>query len=333
MAKFLIVFATCVALVHATAESGEQNDSLERLTKELQRSKRGGIPHGSYGVAAGGVRTPAAVLTGSSKRVGGYSGGAIYGGQTSGLYSYGARGANAALYGGVHGPSTNVISSALAGRQLYAGHGGLIPAAIQSRRQIQFYDVPSNREDAEAITVEVGTSPAALLNIKFRSSSSPIAVDQDHESTPGSVRETSSEDEPHRLIHTVTRPIFQEVHEVIKPFRKVTQEIQPVSEDIQTIVAKGDEIVSSHGIGTLRDGGEQYLAGGYHGGVTGGSIVSKPIGASYGAGHAYSSGYSKPVAGYGSAVVGGARHHGGLEQVQVPFARRAAAAARRAARA
>jgi len=46
--------------------------------------------------------------------------------------------------------------------------------------------------------------------------------------------------------HTVTKPIFQEVREVITPYRKITQEVQPVQEEIRTIVGpreSGKELV------------------------------------------------------------------------------------------
>ena len=49
------------------------------------------------------------------------------------------------------------------------------------------------------------------------------------------LQETSSEDEPHRLVHTVTKPIIQEVHEVISPFRKVIQEIRPLQEEVSSM--------------------------------------------------------------------------------------------------
>ncbi|OTF81132.1 DFP2-like protein [Euroglyphus maynei] len=306
----------------------------------------------------------------------GSSGGSLPGPMS--LYSYAPRRANAAVYGGIWGPQTNeealkfdshltrsMIADVLAssGRRLYAGHGGLIPAAIQSRRNIQFYDVPSNFEAAEPITVEVGQSPAAQLNIRFKSSSSPLAVEQDHSPAPGSMRETSSEDEPHVLRHTVSRPIFQEVHEVIKPFRRVTQEIQPVQENVETVVARGDEIQGAGLAGTILTADSGEVSGGQttnlitgHGGSAGQGYVqgisAKP--ASYGSG-SYTSGMSggqhigaiyssKPKsyaghggfrqAGYGQGIAAGTGYQkhqmtGGAEmaQVQIPFARRAAAAA------
>ena len=57
----------------------------------------------------------------------------------------------------------------------------------------------------------------------LKSASSSLNVLQQHEGAGGDTQETSSEDEPHRLIHTVRKPIVQEVREVISPFRKVIQ--------------------------------------------------------------------------------------------------------------
>ncbi|OTF82081.1 hypothetical protein BLA29_014808, partial [Euroglyphus maynei] len=69
--------------------------------------------------------------------------------------------------------------------------------------------------------------------------------------------ESHSQDEPHVLKHTVKKPVYQEVHEVILPRRQITQEIKPVLEDIQTLVAR-----KSYGGGDALGGG----AGGAYGG-------------------------------------------------------------------
>lgn len=409
IACFVGLIGTTIVLASPPSKGGDDSfeDSGEIIVQQqkLTRPKRGGYiekPAG-YGAAAGGMRFrgPAAIYSGGGKNIAGYGGmystgggsfgGSVVSGSGGGsvpgpmsLYSYAPRRANAAVYGGIWGPQTNeealkfdshmtrsMIADAMAssGRRLYAGHGGLIPAAIQSRRNIQFYDVPSNFDAAEPITVEVGQSPASQLNIRFRSSSSPLAVEQDHSPAPGSMRETSSEDEPHILRHIVTRPILQEVHEVIKPFRRVTQEIKPVQEDIETVVARGDEIQGGGAAigGTILTADSGEVSGGVqsaniitgHSGSAGQGYVqgisTKP--ASYGSGSYTSGGMStghigaiyssKPKsyaghgfrqAGYGVSAGAGYQKHqmtgGGAEmaQVQIPFARRAAAAAARGAR-
>lgn len=112
-----------------------------------------------------------------------------------------------------------------------------IRAAVKSRHMVDFMDVPSEPANVkpQTILVEANNIP---LNILFQSRSSELNLHNEHTPSKGSVQETMSEDEPHRLIHKVTKPIFQEVFEIIKPYRKITQEITPVEEEIQTIVAR-----------------------------------------------------------------------------------------------
>ena len=125
------------------------------------------------------------------------------------------------------------------GRGLGGGNGGagqVVEAAIQSRHNVEFRDVPSSGAAAPT-TVEVGANslPVTLL---FRSASSSLNVQQAHDGAQGSVQESQSDDEAHVLRHSVNKPIIQEIREVITPFRKITQEIQPVQEEINTIVAR-----------------------------------------------------------------------------------------------
>ena len=135
--------------------------------------------------------------------------------------------------------------------------GGVIPAAIQSRHNIQYYDVP-NSGYIQPTTIEVGANQIPL-NILFRSASSSLNVQQKHESAQGSYQKSQSEDEPHKLYHQVTKPVYQEVREVIMPYRKITQEIKPVQEDIQTIVARGTKGYGGNS-GGYSSGGSQYAS-------------------------------------------------------------------------
>ena len=64
---------------------------------------------------------------------------------------------------------------------------------------------------------------AVPVNLLFRSASSNLNIQQAHDGAGGSVQESQSEDEPHILRHSVTKPIIQEVHEVITPQRRVSQ--------------------------------------------------------------------------------------------------------------
>ncbi|OTF81328.1 DFP2-like protein [Euroglyphus maynei] len=115
-----------------------------------------------------------------------------------------------------------------------------IQAAVQTKHTVEMkpVDIPYEDIEPQVIEVEGGALP---LEIHFKSSSSRIRVHQTHEAAgAGEVEQTSSEEEPHRLIHEVKKPIIQEVREIITPYRKVVQEIQPVMEEIHTIVAKGE---------------------------------------------------------------------------------------------
>ncbi|KAF7495989.1 hypothetical protein SSS_09611 [Sarcoptes scabiei] len=115
-----------------------------------------------------------------------------------------------------------------------------IQAAVQTKHTVEMKPVEIPFEDIEPQVIEV-EGGALPLEIHFKSSSSRIRVHQTHQAAgAGEVEQTSSEEEPHRLIHEVKKPIIQEVREIITPYRKVVQEIQPVMEEIHTIVAKGE---------------------------------------------------------------------------------------------
>ena len=119
-------------------------------------------------------------------------------------------------------------------------NSGPIPAAIQSSHtvEIQTVPIPYNPVEPQVVEVDANILP---LTIHFKSASSNINVVQSHQ--PGQVaqvQQTSSEDEPHHLLHEVTKPIIQEIREVITPYRRVVQEVRPVQEEIQTIVARGE---------------------------------------------------------------------------------------------
>ena len=146
------------------------------------------------------------------------------------------------------------------------GYHQIVPAAMISNHHVKHYDVPSSGYiHPTSIDVPPNYIP---VNFVFRSASSQVNVAQKHESAPGSFRESHSQDEPHKLVHTVTKPIIQEVREVISPFRRVTQEIEPVREQVQTIVARG--IMNGVGFGGGNGGG---FGGGNGGGFGGGNGV------------------------------------------------------------
>ncbi|CAG2173785.1 unnamed protein product [Oppiella nova] len=117
---------------------------------------------------------------------------------------------------------------------------GPVTAAIETRRTHQVVDVPTSQDVIQPSTLIV--EPNILpVNIEFRSQSSPVNVNQVHiPGRPGEHQATRSEEEPDRLLHEVVKPVIQEVRETIVPFRRITQEILPVQEEVQTVVARGE---------------------------------------------------------------------------------------------
>lgn len=116
--------------------------------------------------------------------------------------------------------------------------GGLIPAAVQSRRSIQFVDTPTIMAAPMPLTLEVPPSQQPV-NFLFRAQSSPLNLDSTWQGLAGSYQETSSVDEPQVRMHTVTRPVIQKQTEIITPYRKIVQEVQPVQEEVTALVTRG----------------------------------------------------------------------------------------------
>ncbi|KAJ6219026.1 hypothetical protein RDWZM_004838 [Blomia tropicalis] len=124
-------------------------------------------------------------------------------------------------------------------------------------------------------------------SIVFRTHSMPVKIKQQHQAMPApEVEFVRSQEEPHQIKHEVIRPIIQEVHEIIMPYRRVVQEVKPVVEQIHTIVSKGES--------RNRGGG----GGGSGIGNGGGNIVSSSMN---GGGGGYGSGQGN--LGYGSENV------------------------------
>ncbi|UXI16213.1 hypothetical protein NH340_JMT02156 [Sarcoptes scabiei] len=114
-------------------------------------------------------------------------------------------------------------------------------AAIQSMRTVEVNDVQDSYENSQPQIIDIPPSAMPIV-INFRTSASQIQIHQSHDAgEPKEVQETSSQDEPHFLRHSVTKPVIQEVHEIILPYRRIIQEIRPVEEEIKTIVARGSQ--------------------------------------------------------------------------------------------
>jgi len=127
--------------------------------------------------------------------------------------------------------------------QVYAQQQSIHPvtAAIhQIGRTVEYRPVPFNDQPIVPQVVEVEPSDQPI-NIHFKSRSSTVRLSQEHiPGEPGSVEQTQSQDEPHKVVHEVVKPVIQEVREVIQPYRQLTQEVQPVVENVHTVVSHGE---------------------------------------------------------------------------------------------
>lgn len=196
------------------------------------------------------------------------------------------------------------------------GHGGMgggggggggdygyhpIEAAIYSNHKVDVIPVASHKGYPKPTYVDV---PSGVLPvyINFQSQSSPVYVKQKHYGMSGSYQHSHSYDEPHHLKHVVTKPVIQEVNEVITPYRKITQTIKPVSilligfittdisskiniflpqvhEEVMTLVHK------NAGYGGGYGGGMNGKKRGYQGGGGAGNKGLKLAGGGYGGGY------------------------------------------------
>lgn len=138
-----------------------------------------------------------------------------------------------------------------------------MPLSIQSYHNVKYYSVPSSGY-AKPVSIEIGASHIPV-NFLFRSASSNLNVQQYHQGAKGSNQESQSEDEAHYLKHTVKKPVYQEVREIVSPYRKITQEVLPVNEEILTSIAKGTQ--KSYGGSAGYGGGNSAR---YSGGSQGG---------------------------------------------------------------
>lgn len=140
-----------------------------------------------------------------------------------------------------------LLSALFAVSYAYGGYGGYAlnypiyaaaagPLATHTRHYVSEYPV-ANRGYAYPTTV-VSDSMPPPINFVARTYSSPVNVQHVHVASAGSYRATHSHDAPHVRVHTVTKPIIQELREIIAPQRIVRQQVLPVQENVQTIVAR-----------------------------------------------------------------------------------------------
>lgn len=143
--------------------------------------------------------------------------------------------------------------------QTYDYTGGPIIAAVTTHHKYSMYDAPSQYAAPAPLNIEVPSS-APTVNFLMKSKSSNINVENLHEGQSGGVKETSSEDEPFINRHTVLRPVIQEVREIITPYRRVEQRINPVEEHIETIVPRGQAYAQEYTATALKPALSQTVA-------------------------------------------------------------------------
>src|SRR5699024_7442683 len=76
------------------------------------------------------------------------------------------------------------------------------------------------------------------VDLLYRTFSSPVSIRHVHVPQPGSFKATASQDAPHIRVHTVTKPIIQELNEIIAPQRLIRQQVVPVQANAQTLIAR-----------------------------------------------------------------------------------------------
>jgi len=113
-----------------------------------------------------------------------------------------------------------------------------IELPVKSKHDLEIIKSESH-EDEHSTHVDI---PSGVLPVymTFKTQSSPLYVKQEHKGTKGSYQKSDSKDEPHKLVHEVVKPVIQELKEIITPYRKVIQVIEPVREERLTKVHKGE---------------------------------------------------------------------------------------------
>lgn len=118
--------------------------------------------------------------------------------------------------------------------------------AINTKHKVSVHDVEESfHQPATPGTIEVKSDNVPSFVIRFNSASSNVNLLHQHlpSKVPRIVQKTFSEDEPQILKHQVMKPIIQEVHEIITPYRRIVKEMKPVMESIDTIVSANRKAV------------------------------------------------------------------------------------------
>ena len=105
-------------------------------------------------------------------------------------------------------------------------------APVKSYHSVHTYPGHSHHEHKTPV-VNIDGHPLSL-KVNFNSHSSHIHTSQHHFGQPGKHQKSYHVDEPDVLVQYIKKPIIQEVHEVITPYRHRTQKVMPVHEKVET---------------------------------------------------------------------------------------------------
>lgn len=98
----------------------------------------------------------------------------------------------------------------------------------------------NKNEPYEPSVIELPSSqPVLPIVFNFKTKASPVIAKTTHKPSPqsSSVQYFETHEPPHYREHTVHKPVIQDFHEIIVPYRVYIQEIQPVNEFHHTIVS------------------------------------------------------------------------------------------------
>lgn len=149
-------------------------------------------------------------------------------------------------FGANHGASYG--SSAVSGR----AYNGVVEAAVLSTRNVQVVDVPSTAVDSTPAQVVI-PPVVSPVQIEFQSQSSPVTLTANHIGGQAAApQEYSHEEEADIVRQNIVKPVIHEVHETVTPYRRVTQEVAPVKEEIQQLLSTGHREVQQQAVNVQR---------------------------------------------------------------------------------
>ncbi|KAI2806363.1 hypothetical protein BLOT_008318 [Blomia tropicalis] len=123
---------------------------------------------------------------------------------------------------------------------------------------------PLEKYEPKVIELE-SSRPILPIVINFHTKSSPVIATQTHYKPPNTVPKVQyfeTNEPPHYHRHIVHKPIYQNLREIILPYRFLTQEIRPVQEYRQTYVPKW---VNRHNRGPQYHSMGSMLSNQFHG--------------------------------------------------------------------